>query len=132
MTEPLDNLPLDHLPVAYLNFGDFQIDVRNQLLLRQGEPVSLTPKAFETLFALVRSAGNVLSKEDLLERVWPDSFVSEATLSQNIYLLRKVLGQRAGRPWIKTLPRRGYRFEGDVEVVTVDQGADGEAAPNEP
>lgn len=152
MTRPLDDLPVeflpvnflhvdflhvdflhkDYLPVEYLHFGDFQIDVRNGLLLRRGEPVSLTPKAFETLFALVRSAGNVLSKEELLEQVWPDSFVSEATLSQNIYLLRKVLGQRDGRPWIKTLPRRGYRFEGDVEAIAAGQGAEGGAAPEEP
>ncbi|MEM1182762.1 MAG: winged helix-turn-helix domain-containing protein [Acidobacteriota bacterium] len=133
MTKPLDDLPPadvrpddvnpDRSPLEALRFGDFQIDVGNQLLLRHGEPVSLTPKAFETLYALVQRAGHVLSKEELLERVWPDSFVSEATLSQNIYLLRKVLGQRDGRPWIKTLPRRGYRFEGNVEAMRADPEA---------
>ncbi|MEO1086001.1 MAG: winged helix-turn-helix domain-containing protein [Acidobacteriota bacterium] len=101
----------------FLNFGDFQIDVANQLLLRNGQPVALTPKAFDTLHVLVRHPGQVLSKEQLLGHIWPDSFVSEATLSQNIYLLRKIIEGAGGRRWIKTVPRRGYRFEGDVEEV---------------
>ena len=91
-------------------------------LLRGNDPVPVTPKAFETLLALVRRSREVVSKEELLKEVWPDSFVEESNLSQNIFLLRKALGDTAeNRQYIVTLPGRGYRFAAPVRTVT-EQG----------
>ncbi|MCA1849649.1 MAG: alpha/beta fold hydrolase, partial [Acidobacteria bacterium] len=95
-------------------FGPFLIDTRDGLLLRDGEPVPLTPKAFETLLALVENCGRVLGKEELISRVWPDSFVEENNLSQNISLLRKILQSEGGSKYIETVPKRGYRFTAKV------------------
>ena len=116
-------------PIVFFEFGAFRMDVANRLLLREGEPVSLTPKAFDTLSALVEHRGRVLAKEELIGLVWPDTFVTEATLSQNIYLLRKALATAGDRCWIHTHPRRGYRFDGEVTAVAAetdraDLGAD--------
>src|SRR5437868_8223018 len=99
----------------FYEFGPFRLDVANRLLLRGGAPVPLTPKAVETLLALVRNGGEVIRKDDLMKLVWPGQFVEEGNLTQHIYLLRKTLKQGAnGRNYIETLPRRGYRFVGEV------------------
>ena len=76
-------------------FGPFDLDAGQRLLLRDGNIVQLAPKASELLLALVQSGGRLLSKEDLLRQVWPDSFVEEANLSHNIYKLREALGDGA-------------------------------------
>jgi DNA-binding winged helix-turn-helix (wHTH) protein/tetratricopeptide (TPR) repeat protein len=95
------------------SFGPFRLDLRKRVLWRDGELVSLAPKALDLLAALVAQAGDVVRKEDLLAEVWPDVVVEEANLSVNVSALRKVLGdQPDGRPWIQTVPRRGYRFAG--------------------
>ena len=102
---------------AYI-FGAFVVDTREGVLLREGRPVQLTPKAFETLVALVEQSGHCLGKEELMRRVWPDSFVEENNLSQNISQLRRALqseGADATR-YIETVPRRGYRFNAPVVV----------------
>src|SRR5258707_2383672 len=97
-------------------FGAFCLEVANRLLLQDGEPVQLTPKAFDTLLALVRRNGRVVKKDELLTEVWPDTFVEEATLAQNIFTLRKALGQSGDGPqYIETIPRHGYRFAAEVE-----------------
>ncbi len=107
----------------FYGFGQFTIDVANRLLLRNGTPLSLQPKTFDTLLLLVEQRDLVLSKEELMRRLWPDSFVEDANLTQNIYILRKVLGQgEGGEDYIKTIPRRGYRFMARVEEV-VDEAA---------
>jgi len=99
----------------FYEFGPFRIDVANRLLLRDGEPLPLTPKAVDTLLALIQSGGQVLRKDDLMKLVWPDTIVEEGNLTQNIYLLRKTLGERSnGQNYIETVPRRGYRFVGEV------------------
>src|SRR5579864_855678 len=99
-------------------FGRFELDSTQRLLLREGRMVQLTPKAVDLLLTLVESRGRVISKEDLLQRVWPDSFVEEANLSHNIYKLREALGDASGElQFIETLPRRGYRFVAQVEEV---------------
>jgi DNA-binding winged helix-turn-helix (wHTH) protein len=99
-------------------FGPFRLDAGARLLLREGEPVPLTPKAVETLIALVESGGQMVSREELLKRVWPDTYVEENNLSVSVSMLRKALGQTAeGRPYIETLPRRGYRFAAEVRQV---------------
>ena len=98
------------------------MDPDRQVLYRDSQPVPITPKAFETLLALVRHSREVVSKEELLKEVWPDSFVEESNLSQNIFLLRKALGDTAeNRQYIVTLPGRGYRFAAPVRDVT-EQG----------
>src|SRR5262245_34417459 len=97
----------------FYELGPFRIDVANRLLLRDGEPLTLTPKAVDTLIALVQHSGQVLNKEELMKLVWPDSVVEEGNLTQNIYLLRKTLSEGSnGQNYIETIPRRGYRFVG--------------------
>ena len=91
-------------------FGPFRLDPVERKLMRGKETVPLTPKAFDTLLLLVRNSGHLLEKDDLIRMLWPDTFVEEGSLSNNIFLLRKVLG---GDPaFIETVPRRGYRFVG--------------------
>jgi len=106
---------------ARWKFGDFTLDDGQRLLLHGESPVSLTPKQFETLEFMVRNAGRVLSKEEMLAVLWPGSFVEESNLSQNVFWLRKAL--RNGR-YIVTVPGRGYRF---VSQVT-QEAEDGSAA----
>jgi DNA-binding winged helix-turn-helix (wHTH) protein/TolB-like protein/tetratricopeptide (TPR) repeat protein len=92
-------------------FGPFCLDLRQRLLLRDETSVPLTPKLFETLLALLEQAGAVVTKDALMNRVWPDAIVEERSLSQNIFLLRKALGEDArGRHYIETIPKVGYRF----------------------
>ena len=74
-------------------FGRFRLDPVERVLLADGQPVALTPKAFETLLVLLEDCGHLLEKDQLLKRIWPDSFVEEGTLVQNISVLRKVLGE---------------------------------------
>jgi DNA-binding winged helix-turn-helix (wHTH) protein len=90
-------------------FGPFLIDVRERVLLRDGQPVPVTPKAFDLLAALVEQPGKLISKEDLLEKVWPGTFVEESNLSYNVFALRKALGDTAENgQYIETVPKRGY------------------------
>jgi eukaryotic-like serine/threonine-protein kinase len=104
-------------------FGPFRMDPDKQVLLRDGQLVAVTPKAFETLLVLVRRSREVVSKEELLKEIWPDSFVEEANLSQHIFKLRKALGDTVeGERYIVTLPGRGYRFA--VPVRTIAEGSD--------
>ncbi|HEX7137168.1 MAG TPA: winged helix-turn-helix domain-containing protein [Vicinamibacterales bacterium] len=94
-------------------FSDFRLDGGQRLLFRRGEVVALPPKAVELLLALLEEPGRLCTKDDLLRRVWPDVVVDESNLSQNIFLLRKALGDDGNR-WIVTVPRRGYRFAGEL------------------
>jgi len=92
-------------------FGRFRLNVAERVLLREGELVPLTPKVFDILVTLVEHGGQVVSKDDLMKRVWPNTFVEEGNLTQNISLLRKALGETPGGvQFIETVPRRGYRF----------------------
>ena len=90
-------------------FGEFRIDPDERLLLRDGKPVPLTPKAFETLLALVERSGHVVKKDDLMKRVWPDSFVEEVNLAQNVSAIRKALNGQ-GEQYIETVSKTGYRL----------------------
>src|SRR6266446_4545054 len=100
------------------SFGAFLLDPVEKVLSRDDHPVHLPPKAFETLLALVEKEGHVLEKAELLNRVWPNTFVEEATLAQNIFTLRKALGDGTnGREYIETVPKRGYRFVAPVKVA---------------
>jgi Tol biopolymer transport system component/DNA-binding winged helix-turn-helix (wHTH) protein len=95
----------------FYEFGPFLLDAANRSLLREGHLVPLKQKAVETLLLLVRHNGEVVRKDDLMSWLWPDSFVEEANLTQNVYLLRKALGDAR---YIETVPRRGYRFSAEV------------------
>jgi eukaryotic-like serine/threonine-protein kinase len=96
-------------------FGNFRCDPWEHLLLCDGRPVSLSPKSFEILVALIQNQGRLLTKDDLMQQVWPDSFVEEANLTVNISALRKVLGETpGGQQYIETVPKRGYRFVAPV------------------
>jgi len=103
--------------MSLYQFGPFELDAE-QLLLSVGDiPVALGPKVVETLLALLEHPGEVLSKTALLDRVWPDGFVEEANLAQNIYVLRKTLRAHWDADAILTVSRRGYRFVGDVRLT---------------
>ena len=99
-------------------FGDFRLDASERLLSRRGVTVPLTPKAIDVLLALVEQPGRLLDKETLLKTVWPDSFVEENNLADNVFKLRRVLGDGENGPrFIETVPKRGYRFVADVRAV---------------
>lgn len=93
------------------HFGPFTLDARRRRLYRGNEPVPLTPKGIDTLLALIECAGGIVEKDDLIERLWPDTVVTEANLTQHVFTLRKALGNES---YIVTVPRRGYRFVADV------------------
>ena len=102
----------------FYEFGRYRVDVVERLLLRDGQVVPLPPKIFETLLVLVENGGHLLEKDELIRRLWPDSFVEESSLSQNVFQLRKVLGEgNAEERYIETVPKRGYRFVAPVREV---------------
>jgi len=102
---------MPHTDISYYEFGQYRLDPAERVLTRDGEAVSLTPKATETLLVLLRNAGQLVSKETLMREVWPDTFVEESNLTQNIFILRRVLGDDGnGVKYIETVSRRGYRF----------------------
>src|ERR1041384_8047931 len=93
-------------------FDGFRVDAQERILLKENREVPLTPKVFDTLLVLLENSGHVLTKKELMQRVWPDSCVEENNLAQNISILRKALGEQ----YIQTVPKRGYRFVGDVKL----------------
>jgi DNA-binding winged helix-turn-helix (wHTH) protein/tricorn protease-like protein len=102
-------------------FGPFRLDTSERLLLRAGEPVSLTPKAFDLLVCLIEHRGHLLERERLLQMVWPDAVVEEANLSYNVSLIRKALGDgENGERYIETVPKHGYRLVATVRDVHAD------------
>jgi DNA-binding winged helix-turn-helix (wHTH) protein/tetratricopeptide (TPR) repeat protein len=105
-------------PVAErIQFGPFRLDTGKRVLWRGRELVSVPPKALDLLVALVEQRGDVVSKQELLSRVWPDTFVEEANLSVNASILRKALGtQDDGRAYLENVPRRGYRFVAETRT----------------
>jgi len=103
-------------------FGPFRLDSSKRLLLRDNQPVPLQLKAFETLLVLVRNSEQVVLKDDLMKAVWPDTFVEESNLAQNIFVLRKTLGAAVGEHrYIATVPGRGYRFTEKVRVISEEE-----------
>lgn len=100
--------------MSLYEFGPFQLDAERLLLLDRGEPLSLGPKVVETMLALIEHPGEVLPKGELLNRIWPEGYVDEANLAQNIYVLRKTLRRHWSFEAIETIPRRGYRFAAPV------------------
>src|SRR5260370_32417192 len=92
------------------------MDAVERLLLREGQPVPLTQKVFDLLLLLVQNSGHVVEKDRLMKEIWPDAFVEEGSLTQNISVLRKILSDE-GHQYIQTVPRRGYRFVGHLREV---------------
>jgi DNA-binding winged helix-turn-helix (wHTH) protein len=91
-------------------FGDFRVDAQNRTLWRGEVPVALTPKAFEVLLLLIQHSGEVVSKDELMKMVWPDSFVEESNLTQTVFMLRKALGETSEQRYVLTVQGRGYCF----------------------
>src|SRR5215468_4352950 len=101
------------------HFGPYTLDPRRRRLSRQGSAVSLTPKAFDLLLFFAQNPNRVITKDELLKAVWADSFVEEGNLTQNVFLLRRALGQKSeDSGLIVTIPRKGYQFAGDVSIVS--------------
>ena len=111
---------MDKPPVQRIyEFEDFRFDVEHLMLYRRGESIPLAPKAAETLLVFIERRGQILSKEELIEQIWPDAFVEESNLYLYLSVLRKTLGnQKSGTPYLETLRRRGYRFNGTVQLIS--------------
>jgi DNA-binding winged helix-turn-helix (wHTH) protein/tetratricopeptide (TPR) repeat protein len=103
--------------MSIYEFGPFRLESERLLLFLDGTPVALGPKVVETLLALVEHPGEVLSKSVLLDRIWPEGWVEEANLAQNIYVLRKTLATHWSTEVIETVPRHGYRFAAPVTLA---------------
>jgi len=115
----------------YYIFGLFRVDITERLLFGERGVVPLTPKAFDTLMVLIENSKHVLSKDELMQMVWPDSFVEENNLAQNISALRKALGETSGgQKYIETMPKRGYRFVADVRESAVEAGGGPQTWPD--
>src|SRR5215813_7902635 len=99
-------------------FDDFRIDSGQFLLTKAGNGTPITPTVFRILLALLENAGQVVTKEDLITYVWPDSFVEEGNLNRNVSTLRKALGERpSDHRYIETIPKMGYRFSAAVRTL---------------
>ena len=105
-------------------FGPFHLDVRERRLSRGGEVIPLRLKVFDTLLVLVENAGRLVTKQELLDTVWPETTVEENNLNHNVSVLRKALGEKAtGQQYIETVPRVGYRFAAPVDAAVPQTGA---------
>src|SRR4029079_17633021 len=102
-----------------VRFGDFQFDIENNTLWRNGDLVGVSPKAIEVLAVLIESRGDLVKRDVILDRVWQDTFVEDGNLNHAILTLRKALGDDV----IQTVPRRGYRFVAPLNEV-VDERHD--------
>src|SRR5215472_10413531 len=112
-------------------FGPYRLDSSKRLLIREGRHLAVPPKTFDLLLLLVEGRGRVFTKKELMEALWPDTFVEEANLSFQISALRKVLGEN-GKDWIETLPRYGYRFSSEVvEIEANGRSPNGSRAVSE-
>src|SRR5215471_13989954 len=96
-------------------FDEFRLDANRRLLLREGRPLTLTPRVFDTLLYFVQHANRLILKDELMRAIWADSFVEENNLSQNVSTLRRALGNRC---YILTVPGSGYRFAAEVKSIS--------------
>jgi len=117
--------PAGAAPEIY-EFGPFRLEPAEHRLTRGAEAVPLTPKAFDTLYFLVRDSGHLVEKDELIRMLWPHSFVEEGSLTNNIFLLRKALGEDP--QYIETVPRKGYRFISAVRRLPTAERARAEKA----
>ena len=106
---------------ALYEFGKFRFDPASHLLLSEDGAIALTPKAFDVLLVLVQNGMRLTTKEELMTKVWPDSFVEEANLTVTVSALRKALGETTdGKRYIETVPKKGYRFVAAINEVKED------------
>lgn len=116
-------MPHPHTDNDCYQFGPYRLNLGQRVLTRAGETIALTPKAVDILALLVINAGRVVEKDDVLKEVWADTFVEESNLTQNIFVLRRALGDdRADPKYIETLTGRGYRFVATVRPCNGDDG----------
>jgi DNA-binding winged helix-turn-helix (wHTH) protein len=101
---------LDESRRELYEFGPFRVDADNEVLLRDGQPVTLTPKAFQILLVLVRRSGEIATKDEIMKSVWPDTFVEETNLTRNIFSIRRALGDGPENQYILTVSGKGYRL----------------------
>ena len=125
------NLRMDKSPVQKIyEFEDFRFDAEHLMLYRRGESIPLAPKAAETLLVFIERRGQILSKEELIKQIWPDAFVEESNLYLYLSVLRKTLGnQKNDTPYLETLRRRGYRFNGTVQLISDGSWEEPHSAP---
>lgn len=109
-------------------FGEFRVDARARLVLKDGIPVPLTPKAFDVLVYLLRNRDRAVSREELLQAIWPDTVVTDASLTQAVFLVRKALGETESSRYVETLPRIGYR----MTLPSQPPAPDADRAPSAP
>lgn len=110
-------------PWRAYEFGPFRLSVEERLLHCADKPLRLTPKVIDTLVALLENKGHVVGKDELIQGIWPDSFVEESSLAQNICLLRKALAEHSGdQQFIETIPKRGYRFVAEAREIIGTNG----------
>jgi DNA-binding winged helix-turn-helix (wHTH) protein len=114
------------------HFGPFVLDVADRSLKREGAPVPLTPKTFDLLVALVENAGRLVDKDSLLRTVWPDVAVEEGNLTKGVFSLRQLLEAEAGPRYIETVPKRGYRFIGEVTTGNKASSITSQPSPESP
>ncbi|CAN5330860.1 hypothetical protein BH10ACI2_BH10ACI2_02800 [soil metagenome] len=120
----------DTLAVNFYEFGKFRLDADRRILFdRDNALVDVTPKALEILCVLVESGGLVVSKDELIQRVWADSFVEEANLSHHIFRLRRALGESDGEKYIETVSKRGYRFVAAIRPTGLNENLDLNSGP---
>lgn len=99
-------------------FGDFRLNTLERVLENAGHPISVVPKALDVLIVLVENRGRIVEKEDLMRKVWPETFVEDNNLAFNVSVLRKLFGETgAAQHYIETVPKRGYRFIADVVEI---------------
>src|SRR5689334_18189566 len=121
---------MPHTPHSCYEFGPYRLNPGQRLLTRDGDNIALTPKAADILTLLVMNAGNLVEKDDLLKEVWAGTFVEDANLTQNIFLLRRALGDdRAVPKYIQTVARQGYRFIASVKAYDGEEPEASEAEP---
>src|SRR4030095_8779381 len=106
---------------ASYEFGPFRLDMQRYLLVRDVEPIQLSPKALKTLLVLIENRERVVRKDELLKSIWPDAHVEESNLAKNIFVIRKVLDEGDNERYIVTIPGTGYRFVGKVAEKRADQ-----------
>ena len=116
----------------FYEFGPFRLDLEQRLLWHEAETVALAPKVFETLILLIEHRGSVVKKEEMMKSLWPDRYVEESNLTQNIFMLRKILGEGTGKAqYIETIPKRGYCFIGAVKELQEEVKRTEETEPAE-
>lgn len=105
--------------LTFYEFENFRLDVKNEKLFKDNQQILLTNKAFLILQLLINNAGKLVKKEQIITEIWQDSFIEDANITQQIYLLRKALGNNIeGKPFIETLPKKGYSFTAEVRKIT--------------